>query len=219
MLTVRNVTFGYDRSIQPVLNNFSAEFEKGKLYVIVGKSGSGKSTLLSLLAGVNLCNSGSIHFGKNNISEINRDTYRANNIGIIFQEHNLLTYLSAIDNVVLSIEISNKKISNMKEVAYGLLESMGIEKLKVDKKIHKLSGGEQQRVAIASAISQNPDIIIADEPTGSLDEETEQEIMKIFRRLAHEQNKCVIVVTQSRNVAMYSDVLWGLSKGNLNFIK
>jgi len=219
MLRVNKVTFSYEKSKRPVLNEISAEFENGKLYVIMGKSGAGKSTLLSLLAGLDLSTKGVIYFDDENISEMNRDSYRANNIGIVFQGYNLLTNATAIDNVILSMEISDKKLTNIKKTAYEILDSMGIDKQMANRKVLKLSGGEQQRVAIASAIAHNPNIIIADEPTGNLDDETEQEIMKILQRLAHEQNKCVIIVTHSRDVAMYADILWGLSKGNLNYVK
>jgi len=219
MLKMNKVVFKYEKSSKKVLNNVSVDFEQGKLYVIMGKSGAGKSTLLALLSGLDVCSSGEILYQGKNLSEMNRDTYRAKNIGIVFQSYNLLINATAVDNVVLSMDISGKNMKGTKNTAYDILQSMGIDKQMANRKVLKLSGGEQQRVAIASAIAHNPDIIIADEPTGNLDGDTEIEIMNILLNLAHEQNKCVIIVTHSKGVAEYADELRGLVKGNLNFIK
>ena len=219
MLKMNKVVFKYEKSSKKVLNNVSVDFEQGNLYVIMGKSGAGKSTLLALLSGLDVCSSGEILYQGKNLSEMNRDTYRAKNIGVVFQSYNLLTNATAIDNVVLSMDISGKSMKGTKNTAYDILQRMGIDKQMANRKVLKLSGGEQQRVAIASAIAHNPDIIIADEPTGNLDGDTERDIMGIFSNLAHEQNKCIIIVTHSKDVAGYADQFWGLSKGNLNFIK
>jgi ABC-type antimicrobial peptide transport system, ATPase component len=218
MLKMEKVGFKYEKANKSVLKNVTANFEQGKLYVIMGKSGAGKSTLLALLSGLDVCKSGVISYQDKNLSEMNRNTYRAQNIGVVFQSYNLLTNATAIDNVVLPIDISGKNIKS-KNTAYDILGSMGINKQMANRKVLKLSGGEQQRVAIASAIAHNPEIIIADEPTGNLDDDTEIEIMNILLRLAHEENKCVIIVTHSKDVAGYADELWGLAKGNLNYIK
>jgi len=219
MLKMNKVVFKYEKSSKKVLNNVSVDFEQGKLYVIMGKSGAGKSTLLALLSGLDVCSGGEILYQGKSLSEMNRDTYRAKNIGVVFQSYNLLTNATAIDNVVLSMDISGKSMKGTKNTAYDILQRMGIDKQMANRKVLKLSGGEQQRVAIASAIAHNPDIIIADEPTGNLDGDTERDIMGIFSDLAHEQNKCIIIVTHSKDVAGYADQFWGLSKGNLNFIK
>ena len=219
MLKLNQVTFGYEKTQKNVLNRVSADFERGKLYVIMGKSGAGKSTLLSLLSGLDICTDGEILYQGDNIAKVNRDVYRAKNIGIVFQGYNLLTNATAVDNVILSMDISGRHVNDAKQEAYKLLDGMGIDRQMANRKVLKLSGGEQQRVAIASAIAHEPDIIIADEPTGNLDSETEQAIMGILTKLAHEQNKCVIIVTHSKDVAGYADELWGLAKGNLNFIK
>jgi len=219
MLKLNQVTFGYEKTQKNVLNRVSADFERGKLYVIMGKSGAGKSTLLSLLSGLDVCTDGEILYQGDNIAKVNRDVYRSKNIGIVFQGYNLLTNATAVDNVILSMDISGRHVNDAKQEAYKLLDGMGIDRQMANRKVLKLSGGEQQRVAIASAIAHEPDIIIADEPTGNLDSETEQAIMGILTKLAHEQNKCVIIVTHSKDVAGYADELWGLAKGNLNFIK
>ena len=219
MLKMDKVVFKYEKTSKSVLNNISADFEQGKLYVIMGKSGAGKSTLLALLSGLDVCNSGVILCQGKNLAEMNRNTYRAKNIGVVFQGYNLLLNATAVDNVILPIDISGKDMNGKKNIAYDILKSMGIDKQMANRKVLKLSGGEQQRVAIASVIAHEPEIIIADEPTGNLDAETEQAIMKILTDLAHKQNKCVIIVTHSKDVSEYADELWGLSKGNLNFVK
>ena len=218
MLKMNRVTFGYDKK-NTILNNMSANFGAGKMYVIMGKSGAGKSTLLSLLSGLDVCSDGEIRYQGQNLAHINRNNYRAKNIGIVFQSYNLLTNATAVDNVTLSMEISGKKITGTRKKAYALLQSVGIDRQTADRTVLRLSGGEQQRIAIAGAIAHEPDIVIADEPTGNLDNETEQEIMNILLQLAHEQGKCVIIVTHSRDAAKYAAELWGLTKGNLNFIK
>lgn len=218
ILTLNNVSYKYSGATKTVLNKISAEFNGGKLYAIMGKSGSGKTTLLSLISGFDNCTDGSINFGGIPLSQIDRDKYRAESIGVIFQGYNLLTNASAVENIVLSMNISNTKDGNKKKVAYELLEKVGIDKETADRKILKLSGGEQQRVGIARALSHNPDIIIADEPTGNLDNDTEKNIMGIFQSLAHDDNKCVVVVTHSKKVSTYSDVLLGLNNGRLENI-
>lgn len=218
MLKMNRVTFEYDKK-NTILNNMTANFSAGKMYVIMGKSGAGKSTLLSLLSGLDVCSDGEILYQGQNLAHINRNNYRAKNIGIVFQGYNLLTNATAVDNVTISMEISGKKITGTRKKAYSLLQSVGIDRQTADRTVLRLSGGEQQRIAIAGAIAHEPDIVIADEPTGNLDNETEQEIMNILLQLAHEQGKCVIIVTHSRDAAKYADELWGLSKGNLNFIK
>ena len=218
LLTIDKVSYQYSGTTKVVLNKISAEFNGGKLYTIMGKSGSGKTTLLSLISGLDTCTDGSINYNGNPLSQIDRDNYRAESIGVIFQGYNLLTNATAVENIVLSMNISKAKDVNKKKVAYELLEKVGIDKETADRKILKLSGGEQQRVGIARALSHNPKIIIADEPTGNLDSDTEKNIMSILMSLAHDDNKCVIVVTHSKKVSTYADVLLGLNRGSLDSI-
>lgn len=187
VLTVNNLSYVYDGAKKKVLNNITIAFEPKKTYAIVGKSGSGKTTLLALLSGLDLCKDGEILYNGKNIKTIDRDNYRSNKIGVIFQSYNLLTNATAIENIILSIDISGIKITNKKEYAYNLLQKVGIDKETADRKVLKLSGGEQQRVGIARALSHNPDIIIADEPTGNLDIETEQSIMEILTSLSKKE--------------------------------
>jgi putative ABC transport system ATP-binding protein len=212
-LTLKNVSYKYEGSGKFVFKDVNLSFEMGNLYTIVGKSGAGKSTLLSLLAGLDVATEGKISFGGENLAETNRNRYRATKAGIIFQGLNLLFNATAIDNIILSMNISGVKDKDKKAKALSLLEKVGIDGEKASRKILKLSGGEQQRIAIARALCFDPDIIVADEPTGNLDRETEDEILKIFVRLAREEGKCVIIVTHSRRVSAVADEVWGVEKG------
>lgn len=215
VLTLNNVTYQYEGTRKKVLKDVNASFDAGNLYTIVGKSGSGKSTLLSLIAGLDICTGGEILHNEQNLKTIDRDEYRAKGIGVVFQGFNLLTNATAVENIVLSMDISGSKEANKKEYAYTLLEKVGIDRETADRKILKLSGGEQQRVGIARAISHEPDIVIADEPTGNLDSATENEILKIFSTLAHDEGKCVIIVTHSKKVTTCADVIYRMNDGKM----
>ena len=218
VLTLNNVSYRYDGTKKNVLKGVSALFEAGKVYAIIGKSGSGKSTLLSLIAGLDVCTDGKILYGEKDLKEIDRDNYRAKGIGVIFQAFNLITNSTAIDNIVLSMQISGSNERNKKSSAYELLEKVGIDKETADRKVLKLSGGEQQRVGIARALAHNPEIIIADEPTGNLDTDTENDVLKILTSLAHNEGKCVIIVTHSKKVSSIADEVWGMKDGKLTSI-
>ena len=209
ILSLNNIGFSYGKV--KVLENVSFDFEKGKIYCIVGKSGAGKTTLLSLLSGLTTADSGEILYDGKDIAKIDKYKYRSKYIGVIFQSYNLITKFTAAENVVLSMDVSGAKIKNKKQRAIELLESVGLDEDEANRRILKLSGGQQQRVAIARALSYNPDIILADEPTGNLDGETQNEIMAIFRRLADE-GKCVILVSHSPEVAKLCDICYELQK-------
>lgn len=218
-LALNNLAYRYEGTKKYVLKNISAEFKQGNVYVIMGKSGAGKSTLLSLISGLDLPQVGEVVYNGENLRKIDRDVYRSKHIGVIFQGYNLLTNFTALENIVLSLNISGNKVKNKQQLALDLLERVGIDEETARRKILKLSGGEQQRIGIARALSHNPDIIIADEPTGNLDSDTEQNIMHILQKLAHEENKCVIVVTHSKQVSKYANEVWGINQGNLVFVK
>ncbi len=208
LLRLENIGYGYvDGGYKrQILQNLSYSFEKGKFYTILGPSGSGKTTLLSIIAGLDKAESGKIYYEEEDIEKMGLVQYRRNKIGIVFQQYNLINYLTAVENVELAMtETDNAMPKNQKAVAYALLEKVGIVKSKADRMISKLSGGEQQRVAIARAIACNVDLIFADEPTGNLDSATEQEVIKIFRMLTEEFGKTVIVVTHSNEVSKLSD--------------
>lgn len=219
ILQMEQVSYQYAGSKKKVLKKINMAFEPGKLYVVVGRSGAGKSTLLALLSGLDLCTEGSMYYEGQDMKVLDRDAYRAKGIGVIFQGYNLLTNATALENIVLSMNISGSREKDKREYALKLLEKVGIDRDTAVRKVLKLSGGEQQRVGIARAIAHEPAIIIADEPTGNLDGDTEKNIMEILRSLAHDQGKCVIVVTHSKAVSKYADELWGLNAGNLVFLK
>ena len=215
ILTLENISYHYTGTEKTVLNKISYAFEIGGLYCITGASGEGKTTLLSLIAGLDLCSSGRIYCEDQDIAMINRDEYRSKKVGVVFQSYNLLQNATAVENIVLSMNVAGKQGKQITKDAYAVLEKVGIEYEKADRKILKLSGGEQQRVAIARAITNGSPILIADEPTGNLDADNEQAIMDIFKKLAHEENKCVIVVTHSKKVVSGADAVLKLKKGEL----
>ena len=218
-LALQNVSYKYEGGSKTIFKDINMDFENGKIYTIVGKSGVGKSTLLNLLAGLDTATEGSVSYGGEDLAKMNRNRYRARKAGIIFQGLNLLTNATAIDNIVLSMNISGVSERDKKAKAHALLEKVGINKEKAIRKILKLSGGEQQRVAIARALAHDPELIVADEPTGNLDKKTEDSILKIFTRLAHEDGKCVIIVTHSKKVTTIADEVLGLDKGVLGQLK
>ena len=194
---------GYERQI---LKNLSFEFEEKKFYTILGPSGSGKTTLLSIIAGLDFVKSGHVYFKDKEITKSNVGKYRRNDISIVFQQYNLISYLTAVENVMLAMaETDNKLPKDQKNVAYNLLERFGIVRSKADRMVGQLSGGEQQRVSIARSLASNVNLIFADEPTGNLDTATEIEIINIFKELAEEYGKTIIVVTHSNQVAEMSD--------------
>ena len=207
ILSLQNICFSYDKT--PVLQNISYEFEKGKMYCIVGKSGAGKTTLLSLLSGLASPSSGEIIYDDKNVAKIDKYTFRSKYIGVIFQSFNLITKYTALENVILSMDVAGYKTKNKKQRALELLKSVGLDEDEANRRVLKLSGGQQQRVAIARALSYDPDIILADEPTGNLDTETQNEIMNIFRELTN-QGKCVIMVSHSPAVASMCDECYEL---------
>ncbi|WP_332384381.1 ABC transporter ATP-binding protein [Lactococcus laudensis] len=199
-----------------ILRDISVSFEKGQFYTIVGESGSGKTTFLAMIAGLDVAKNGQVLFEGTDIQTIGLENYRRNKISIVFQNNNLVTYLTAIENVLVAMDITDNTLpADQKTVAYNLLDYIGITHEKADRLVSELSGGEQQRIAIARALATNSDVILADEPTGNLDEDREGEIVEIFKRLAHDNKKAVIVVTHSQEVAEKSDVTYRLKKGNL----
>ena len=209
VLSLQNISFSYDKT--PVLRDLSYEFEKGKIYCIIGKSGAGKTTLLSLLSGLAKPSAGEIFYNGKSISKIDKYTFRSRYIGVVFQSFNLITKYTALENVVLSMDVSGCKIKDKKQKALDLLDSVGLDEDEANRRVLKLSGGQQQRVAIARALSYDPDIILADEPTGNLDRDTQKEIMDIFRELAS-AGKCVILVSHSPDVAEMCDERYELTK-------
>ena len=145
-----------------------------------------------------------------NIANLDRYHYRSHDIGVIFQSFNLLPKYTALENVLLSMDIAKAHYDDKKQYAMDLLKKVALDEEEANRRILKLSGGQQQRVAIARALSYDPKIILADEPTGNLDQETQKEIMDIFLDLAHKENRCVIIVTHSPQAAKAADALYRL---------
>ncbi len=211
VLRLDKVSYYYE-SDKYIFKDISFNFKKGCVYAIVGKSGAGKTTMLSLLAGLDKTKEGRIFVNGKDIADISKYHYRSSDVGVVFQSYNLLPKYTAMENVILSMDISGKKYDNKTEDAKKLLASVGLKEEEMKRRVLKLSGGQQQRVAIARSISFDPDIILADEPTGNLDPDTQDEIMKIFLNLAHQQNKCVIIVTHSSVVASMADCIYQLGE-------
>ena len=214
ILELENVSYRYSDAAHDdyVFKNLSYAFETGKVYAIKGKSGSGKTTLLSLISGLEKCSEGKIIFDGKDLKQMNLDEYRSTHIGIVFQSYNLLPYLTALENITLAMDISKEKITNPKEKALELMQKVGLDASYANRKILKLSGGEQQRIAIARSLAYDAKMIVADELTGNLDKDTENDIIKILKNLAQKDNKCIIIVTHSENVCKQADVIYELKK-------
>ncbi len=207
ILEFKDVSYSYNNNAT-ILDKVNATFEQGKFYTIIGPSGSGKTTLLSLAAGLDKSSSGSILFDNKNINSIGLSNYRNKCISIIFQIYNLLTYMSALDNIICAMEIKGTKCSNKKEKAIEILKQVGLTEEQGKQKVLTLSGGQQQRVAIARALATESNLILADEATGNLDENTSNEIISIFENLVKKHNKTVILVTHNNDIAKRSDVTY-----------
>lgn len=196
ILQVQNVSYAYkaNRSKQ-ILKDVSCAFDCGKLYAILGPSGAGKTTLLSLLAGLDLPTVGQILYDGAALTAKNLRSHRANHVSLVFQSYNLIDYLTPLENV---------RLGGGKEAA-ALLESVGVGREFHSRKVTQLSGGQQQRVAIARALGSAAQVLLADEPTGNLDEATAWGIIDLMKRMAHQEGKCVIVVTHSSMLAREAD--------------
>ena len=204
IMKLENIGFSYGK--KEVLKDINQTFETGRIYAVTGKSGAGKTTLLSVMSGLAEPSEGTICCKGEDLHNLNKYEYRSRLIGSIFQDFNLLTKLTAAENVALSVEIAEINANRRPDKnaaldkAYALLKKVGLDREEADRRVLRLSGGQQHRVAIARALSYDPEIILADEPTGNLDEETQQEIMEILKGLAKD-GKCVIIVTHSSYVA------------------
>ena len=198
------------------LTDINVSFEKGELVSIVGESGSGKSTLMNLIGGLDSDYSGTINIdGKDlkSFKEKDLDDYRKKKIGFVFQSFNLIPHLSVLDNVTIGLTLSNVKDSVKNKKAIELLTKLGLES-QIHKKPTQLSGGQKQRVAIARALINDPDIILADEPTGALDSTTTTQILQILKEIADE-GKLVIMVTHSEKVAKISSRVVEIADGKI----
>ena len=214
-LTLQNVSYIYPGGTAPVVKDASYAFETGKLYAIVGPSGSGKSTLLSMLAGLDAPGEGEVRLGEENLKNLDLDRYRRESVSIIFQAFCLLPLLTVRENVCLPMEMQGVPEGEARKRAAEALEKVGIEESKHRRFPSALSGGEQQRVAIARSLCSGAPVLLADEPTGNLDGENTKIVMDILHRLAHEEGRCVIVVTHDPEVADTADLVLRMKDGVL----
>ena len=203
-LELQNISYSYEKG-KSILSNISAKLEAGKLYAVLGPSGSGKTTLLSLLGGLDTPTKGEVLFNGENIAAKGLEYHRRNHISLIFQSYNLIDYMTPIENVQLTA----------KQDTIPILERLGLKKDEISRNVLKLSGGQQQRVAIARALASDAPVILADEPTGNLDEDTAGEITAVLKESAHTFWKCVVVVTHSGEVAKQADVVLEIRRGHL----
>ena len=204
VLEMNNIRYSYDNK-RNVLNGINMALEEGKMYAILGQSGCGKTTLLSLLGGLDSPVDGQILYDGQDIEKLGLANHRKNNVAFIFQSYNLIDYLTPKENVALTAKLSPQPI----------LERVGLTEEECKRNVLKLSGGQQQRVAIARALASDTKVILADEPTGNLDEDTAAEIISILKECAHEMNKCVIIVTHSNDLAKQADTIFRVKKGKL----
>ncbi len=214
-LTLENVSYTYPGGTSPVVKNADYAFEAGTIYAVVGPSGSGKSTLLSMLAGLDIPGEGDVVLGEENLESLDLDKYRRAGVSIIFQAFCLLPLLTVRENVCLPMEMQGIPENEARQRAAEALVKVGIEESKHKRFPSALSGGEQQRVAIARSLCSGAPVLLADEPTGNLDGENTRIVMEILRRLAHEEGRCVIVVTHDPEVAEAADRVLRMKDGCL----
>ena len=204
ILEVKGLQYSYENK-KRVLRGINAQMEQGKMYAILGPSGCGKTTLLSLLGGLDSPSSGQILYQGEDIAKTGLANHRRSHVAFIFQSYNLIDYLTPVENVALTA----------KHPPLPILEQLGLTAEEAKRNVLKLSGGQQQRVAIARALASDAQVILADEPTGNLDEDPAAEITVILKDSAHESGKCVVIVTHSNELAKEADVVFRLRKGDL----
>lgn len=214
-LQASEVTYHYRTKYQTVyaLNGVSAEFMQGQMYAVIGASGSGKTTLLSLLAGLDVPTGGSVMWGGTSTAEMDRDQYRLEHVSVIYQNFNLFYHLTVLENAAYALYMRGLPRAEADAEAREKLLDVGLTEEQFGRLPNMLSGGEQQRVAIARALAAGSELILADEPTGNLDTDNSRNIVAILRKLAHEENRCVIVVTHDPSVAESADVVLHMRDG------
>ena len=217
ILTAEQVEYTYRTKYQTVyaLRGVDCAFETGQMTAIVGSSGSGKTTLLSLLAGLDVPTKGSIRFQGQSTAELDRDAWRLKNVSVIYQNFNLFAHLTALENAAYPLYLQKRPKGQAEEEAAAQLAAVGIQPDQLGRDPRMLSGGEQQRVAIARALAAGSELILADEPTGNLDEENSQNIFAILRDLAHGRERCVVVVTHDMELAKRTDRIVRIQDGRI----
>ena len=216
-IKVESVSYSYQNKYQTVeaVKDVSCTFESGRLYVITGESGSGKSTFLSLLAGLDCPGSGSIIVDGEDISRTDRDAYRREKVSVIYQAFHLFPLLTALENVMYPLELQGMARKEAKEKAAEYLEEVGISKKLHGQYPKMMSGGEQQRTAVARAMASGGRIVLADEPTGNLDTENEEKVVELLLSLAHDRDFLVIMVTHNKQIAEQADVRLVMKDGRM----
>ena len=217
ILELKDVRFSYsaDKNSKEVLKGVNCAFSCGKFYALVGKSGAGKSTLLSLMAGLDIPTSGQILFEGTPTNKMNLNKYRRKSVSVIYQDFGLFPLLTALENIMYPMQLCKVNPKTAKQEAMALAEKVSLPKELLDRYPTRISGGEQQRVAIARALTMDRRLILADEPTGNLDSENSDIIIELLQKLAHEENKCVIVVTHDLSVMDKADELYRINDGLL----
>ncbi|WP_342431382.1 ABC transporter ATP-binding protein [Neobacillus sp. FSL H8-0543] len=220
LLEFQNISYWYkhENKKQDILKAVNVSFEKNHLYTIIGPSGSGKTTFLALASALDVPKEGTIVYDGKDIKKIGLTNFRNKYVSIVFQSYNLLPYMTALQNVTTAMEITGSSHKDKKKIAIEMLDKVGISEKQARQKVLTLSGGQQQRVSIARALCCDAELIVADEPTGNLDEDTAKEIIRLFQDLADKEGKCVIVVTHDHNIAEASDITVKLSKGSLTVV-
>ena len=203
--------------MREVLRNVSLKIQEGQIVALLGRSGSGKSTLLNLLAGIDEPSSGSIRISKTRLNELDehqRTLFRRKNIGFVFQSFNLIPTLTVEENLLLPMELNGEFTNIAKARVADLMQELGLGD-RLESFPDRLSGGEQQRVAIARALIHDPNLVLADEPTGNLDRQTGEQALRLFRELIRKAGKTMIVATHSSDVLGIADRVISLEEGKL----
>ncbi|MCI8895868.1 MAG: ABC transporter ATP-binding protein [Lachnospiraceae bacterium] len=216
-LTLEHISYRYKKAHKDVLKNVSCRFQGGEMAAVIGPSGSGKTTLLSILAGLDEPSAGSITKDGQDVLGMNRDLWRRQEVSVIFQSFQLFPLLTVLENVMFPLELGGVPKKEAARQARENLKLVGLAPEKYKRYPSNLSGGEQQRVAIARSLSGGARILLADEPTGNLDGENTKNIISIFQHLAHELGYCIIVVTHDPEIAAISDAVWKMSDGELMY--
>lgn len=212
MLKMSGVSFSYNKGSKEIFRNINIEFHTGRLYVLYGKSGIGKTTFLKLLGGILAPTNGKIEFCGEEIGKL-KNVYRKQKVSLIFQDYCLIPYMTPVENVQLALGIQGK--SRTDSEIKKIFSEFNISDDECSRCVSKLSGGEQQRVAIVRSMILETDCLLADEPTGNLDEENEMMIINLLKEISHDKGKCVIVASHSKEVMEAADIAYRVKDGQL----
>ncbi len=214
-LKIENITYTYRNAGRMALNNVSCEFPSGRVSAVIGPSGSGKTTLLSILAGLDRPSGGKVLLDNTDLSGMDLDKYRRQDVSVIFQAFQLFPLLTVMENVCYPMELNGVSKKEAQERAKDILHQIGIKEEQWKRYPSHISGGEQQRVAIARSLASGAGVLLADEPTGNLDGENRHNVVDILLKLAHEKGYCVVIVTHDLAVADAADEVYHMADGVL----